>query len=78
MAAKKKARPKAKPRSEKIVRIDLVVEAQKMIVTRVGQFVEEAADMTMKGEFSPSVWMKRSALLWSQLATDLAKVTRKL
>lgn len=67
-----------KGRSKKMLRIDLVVEAQRQIVTRVGKFVEEAADMTVKGEFSPSAWIKKYAEMWRDLAGDLAKVTKKL
>ena len=80
MAAKKKGAKKSstRSRSKKTIRIDLMVDAQNAIVKRVGEFVEDAADMTMKGVFSPSAWLKRSARMWQNMAADLAKVANRL
>lgn len=85
MAAKRKssgaggkARAKAGTRRKKVVRIDLMVEAQQKIIGRVGSFVEDAADMTMKGVLSPSAWLTRYAEMWRDLANDLAGVTKRL
>lgn len=79
MPAKKKAGGKARPGTRRRkLRIDLVVEAQQKIIGRVGKFVEDAADMTMKGEVSPSAWLTRYAEMWRDLASDLAGVTKRL
>jgi hypothetical protein len=74
----KKKGPKRQARNKKMVRIDLIVEAQKAIVTRVGGFVEDAAEMVTKGEFSPAKWLQSSAKMWKTLADDLSRVTNKL
>lgn len=74
----RKKGPKRQARNKKMLRIDLIVEAQKAVVTRVGGFVEDATDMVSKGEFSPTAWLKTSAKMWSALADDLTKVTNKL
>jgi hypothetical protein len=80
MPARKKGGAKAKPRRRrrKLVRIDLVVEAQQKVIGRVGTFVEDAADMTMKGVLSPSAWLHRYAVMWRDLAGDLADITKRL
>ena len=65
-------------RRKRVVRIDLVVEAQQKAVGRVGKFVEDAADMVMQGVLSPTDWLKRYAVMWRDLASDFADVAKRL
>jgi hypothetical protein len=66
------ADPEKKEQAQEIViRIDLLVEAQQKVVKHVGKFLGDAADMTMKGQFSPTAWLLRYATMWQELAKDL-------
>lgn len=76
-ASKSKTPKSTGKKSKKIVRIDLIVEAQKKVIDGVGDFVEDAAEMVSKGEFSPVLWTKRYAEMWRDLAGGFANVLKR-
>ena len=72
-------RAKATRRAPKSItlRLDLWVEAQAEVVRHVGRFFADAADMTVKGNYSPAQWLQRYATMWSDLASDLGALGKR-
>lgn len=68
---RKKRRPA--PRRQIVLQLDRWLDAQKAVVKHVGEFVIDATDMTVKGEWSPSNWLARYGQLWVGLAAELKK-----
>ena len=59
------------PRREVVLRLDRLVDAQKAVVHHVGNFVLDATDMTIQGEWSPASWMERYGKMWIDLAKEI-------
>lgn len=81
MATKKPKRKTAKSKGTsshtvKGSRLDRFIATQQRSIETFSKFAEGAADMTMKGELRPSVWLKRYAKMWRDLASDVAEMTR--
>jgi hypothetical protein len=57
-------------------RVDKIVEQQQKAIETFTNFVEKAADLTLKGEFKPSELVKEYATMWKELGKQIAEITR--
>ncbi len=85
MASKQRSKPRAatKPtvaatnKGEMVKQFERWVDAQKAVVRRVGDFVVDATDMTIQGQWSPARWLESYGHMWVSLARDLQALSKR-